>query len=216
MKFSLPKSAAAIASLLAGSLVALHAPTAKADLVINIFDTRTGDLKMTVKGKIDTLTTPLDPPYPPDLFSCGTDGLISTTALCSGPDQTENLLLYSASGSIDAIPLSIAGITPADEVDGQTFYLATTDNGFPENAFGLRDNYVAGDSYFSSATFYGQSLNSIGLAPGLVGVWSMDGTSEKVYLIAGPVPGPLPVLGAASAFGLSRRLRQRIRSRQIG
>ena len=213
MTFSFPKSAAAIASLLAGSLVALHAPTAKANLVINIFDTSSGDLKMTVNGKLDTLTTPLSPPLP-DLFSCGIDGLIATTVLCTGPNHTNNLLLYSVTGSIDELPLSIIGIAPASEVDGQTFSLATKNNGYPENAIGLRDNYVAGTPYFSSATFVGESLSSIGLAPGLVGVWSMDGTSEKVFLIAGPVPGPLPLLGAASAFGFSRRLRQRIRSRQ--
>jgi hypothetical protein len=28
---------------------------------------------------------------------------------------------------------------------------------------------------------------------------------------APPVPGPLPLFGAAAAFGMSRRLRQRIR-----
>ena len=81
---------------------------------------------------------------------------------------------------------------------------------------GILSGYALGTPYFGSATFYGQSLASIGLTPGLVGVWSLEGTSEKIYLTAGPVPGPLPLFGAASALAVSRRLRQRIRSRQVG
>ena len=43
---------------------------------------------------------------------------------------------------------------------------------------------------------------------------SVDPDSLRVFAIqetAPPVPGPLPLFGAAAAFGMSRRLRQRIR-----
>jgi len=49
---------------------------------------------------------------------------------------------------------------------------------------------------------------------GLIGTWSLTGTSETIQMIVGPptaaAPGPLPVFGAAVAFGWSRRLRKRI------
>jgi MYXO-CTERM domain-containing protein len=43
----------------------------------------------------------------------------------------------------------------------------------------------------------------------------LTGTSEKFQVWAGPaptsnVPGPVPILGAAAAFGWCRRLRKRI------
>ena len=34
---------------------------------------------------------------------------------------------------------------------------------------------------------------------------------ERISILADPVPGPLPILGAGVAFGFSRRLRRRIR-----
>jgi MYXO-CTERM domain-containing protein len=73
--------------------------------------------------------------------------------------------------------------------------------------------YVLGQDFFSSATFNGRSLASEGFTVnGLVGTWSIIGTSEviNVYVGAASVPGPLPLLGVGAAFGWSRRLRKRI------
>jgi hypothetical protein len=54
-------------------------------------------------------------------------------------------------------------------------------------------------------------------ATGLIGTWSLTGTSETIQVILGApappaaaVPGPLPLFGAGVAFGWSRRLRKRI------
>ncbi len=72
--------------------------------------------------------------------------------------------------------------------------------------------YVLGADFFSSATFSGRSLASEGfMVNGLVGTWTINGTSESinVYVGAASVPGPLPLLGVGAAFGWSRRLRKR-------
>jgi hypothetical protein len=53
---------------------------------------------------------------------------------------------------------------------------------------------------------------------GLIGTWTLAGTGDTINVVLGPpaapqstaVPGPLPLLGAAAAFGWTRRLRRRI------
>lgn len=51
---------------------------------------------------------------------------------------------------------------------------------------------------------------------GVVGIWTLNGTSETINLIAGPpVPGPLPLLGGGAAFAWSRRLRGRVKDRPM-
>lgn len=205
----------AITAILAAS-VALSAPAAYADLRVNIFDDlSSSSLKVMVTGKLDSLPTPLSPPHP-DLFSCGVNGLLSQTAICTGPNHTDNLNLYEVDGGVSTIPMNPLGLAVADQVLGSTFSLLTADNPYPSNATGILDGYVVGTPFFSSVTFNGQSLSSIGLARGLVGIWNLTGTPEKIIVLADPVPGPLPLVGAASAYAFSRRLRRRIRSRQAG
>jgi len=78
--------------------------------------------------------------------------------------------------------------------------------------------YVSNTSIVSSATFNGKTLADLGFSTiGLVGTWSLNGTSETIQVIVGPpaaaaaaAPSPLPLFGAAAAFGWSRRLRKRI------
>ncbi|MEB3360916.1 MAG: hypothetical protein VKI42_02195 [Synechococcaceae cyanobacterium] len=212
MLLPLRKNIPAFAAIAAAPLMLL-APQAKAGLLVNIFDALSPGpaLKITVQGQLDSLPPPLAPPHP-DYASCGIDGLLTTTSICTGPDNTLNLNLYPVESTIAEIPMTTMGIGPADSVSGHTFALLTENNLFPHNASGIIFTYMLGSPFHSSATFNGQSLSSIGLAPGLVGVWHLTGTSEKIVVFAGPVPGPLPVLGAASALGLSRRLRKRIHS----
>jgi len=84
------------------------------------------------------------------------------------------------------------------------------------NTFAIDSTYVSSTPIVSSATFNNQTLTSLGFTtPGLIGTWSLTGTSETILLILGnppaaAVPGPLPLLGAGAAFGWSRRLRKRI------
>ena len=215
MKLPFHRKIPAIPSIIAASLT-LSVPAAHADLRVNIFDDPiSGSLKVTVIGKLDSLSDPLSPPHP-DLFSCGVDGLLSDTAICTGPNHTENLNLYEIEGDVTIMPILPPGLSDADSVSGITFMLLTADHPYESNVTGIIDGYVKGSPIFSSSTYNGQSLSSIGLPRGLVGTWNLIGTTEKITVLAEPVPGPLPVVGAAFAYALSRRLRSRIRSLQAG
>lgn len=90
----------------------------------------------------------------------------------------------------------------------------TNINGLPPS-YAIRPTYTLNQPFFSSATFNGKSLASEGFTTtGLVGTWTINGTSESINVYIGPTPtpSPLPLLGAAAAFGWSRRLRKRISS----
>jgi hypothetical protein len=87
--------------------------------------------------------------------------------------------------------------------------------------FAIDPGYTNNTSIVSSATFANQSFSTLGItATGLVGTWTINGTSETIEVFVGnppappgtPVPGPLPLFGAAAAFGYSRRLRRRVNS----
>jgi hypothetical protein len=215
MKLPLNKKIPAITTIIAAS-VTLCAPAAHADLRVNIFDdVSTNSLKITVYGKLDVLPPLPNPPFPP-LFACGVNGMLTQTSICTGPGEIGNLTLYDVEGGVSSILMNLIGLTNADSVSGSTFTLLTADNPYPSNAAGLPDGYVAGTPFYSSATFNGKTLSSIGLAPGLVGIWNFTGTSEKITVLAEPVPGPLPLVGAASAYAFSRRLRSRLRSQKVG
>jgi hypothetical protein len=74
--------------------------------------------------------------------------------------------------------------------------------------------YQSGEPINSSAIFPGQSLASLGVTPGIyTWTWGSGADSDDLTLLVEesipPVPGPLPLLGAAAAFGWSRRLRKR-------
>ena len=90
--------------------------------------------------------------------------------------------------------------------------------GNPVGEFIIDSTYVSNTPIVSSATFNGTTLATLGFTTtGLIGTWTLNGTSESIQLILGPpspsgaaVPGPLPLLGDGAAFGWSRRLRKRI------
>ncbi|WP_411875248.1 hypothetical protein [Vulcanococcus limneticus] len=100
---------------------------------------------------------------------------------------------------------SVSGTSTVLDGDGSKFYIDPT--------------YVSNSPIVSSATFNGTTLAGIGFTTtGLIGTWTLNGTSESIQVILGApfpstaVPGPLPLLGAGAAFGWSRRLRKRISS----
>ena len=68
-------------------------------------------------------------------------------------------------------------------------------------------------TFNSTATFNNTTLADLGFTTtGVIATWTLRGTSETVRVLVTPsaVPGPLPLLGASAAYGLSRRLRRRV------
>jgi hypothetical protein len=57
---------------------------------------------------------------------------------------------------------------------------------------------------------YSGTIASLGLTPGTY-TWTWGASEDQKLTINVEAPGPLPALGAATAFGWSRRLRRRIR-----
>ena len=94
----------------------------------------------------------------------------------------------------------------------------------PDPSFYIIDSYTDGAPINSSATFIGKSLADVGLdttTPGTnIGSWTFLNDTDPNNVINvfaddppnAPVPAPLPLIGAAGAYGWSRRLRRRIGS----
>jgi hypothetical protein len=195
---------------------------AKAILNVNIFDNGP-NLKVTVTGSIapgnaGTSAAPVSNCFGSGSLS-GQSNLVDPSTLCTGIDA------ISSYGNITG-PIGFGGtglLAPASSVTGFSFQFfplsyntGTASNpafDVYKNTYALDPSYVLGQIFSSSATYNGRSLASEGFtATGLVGTWTIDGTSESinVYIGLAPVPGPLPLLGAGAAFGWSRRLRKRI------
>jgi hypothetical protein len=176
---------------------------AKAVLTYSIFESA-GNVVVQASGRLDL--TGAD--YLSD-GACGVPGgLISSFAvICTGPNSTSSA--YSVSG-----PKSFNGSVlafPASSVSGTS---TTLDGG--GSKFYIDPAYLSTTPIVSSATFNGETLASLGFTTtGLIGTWSLTGTSETIQVYLGnppaaAVPGPLPLLGIGAAFGWSRRLRKRI------
>ena len=176
---------------------------AKAVLTYSIFESA-GNVVVQASGRLDL--TGAD--YLSD-GACGVPGgLISSFAvICTGPNSTSSA--YSVSG-----PKSFNGSVfafPASSVSGTS----TTLDG-SASKFYIDPAYLSTTPIVISATFNGKTLASLGFTTtGLIGTWSLTGTSETIQVILGnppsaAVPGPLPLLGVGAAFGWSRRLRKRI------
>jgi len=96
-------------------------------------------------------------------------------------------------------------------VGGPTFALFTASNTLSLSYLLLEGTYVFGSPFFSSATFSGQSLASLGFNTlGPAGTWTVDGTTDSINVTIKRAPGPLPLMGAGAAFAFSRRLRRRV------
>lgn len=94
--------------------------------------------------------------------------------------------------------------------------------------FLLDNTYTSGASILSSATIAGKTLAQLGLSStsGLLATWTLQPANgsdpytanDTIQVFAGAppappaaaAPGPLPLFGAAAAFGFSRRLRSRM------
>jgi hypothetical protein len=72
---------------------------------------------------------------------------------------------------------------------------------------------VSGTPIFSRSTFSNRTLAELGFTTeSPIGTWTLRDTTtaDKIQVVVSQVPGPLPLVGAAAAFGWSRTLRRRI------
>jgi len=144
---------------------------------------------------------------------CGADGAIISTAalICTGTDPGGAIPGFAISGPQHFT--GTASICPASSASG--IFTNLYGNG---GQLIIDSTYTTNTPIVSSATFNGKTLAGIGFTTtGLIGTWSLTGTSETIQVIVGPptvptaaAPGPLPLFGAAAAFGWSRRLRKRM------
>jgi hypothetical protein len=187
---------------------------AKAVLTYNIFESG-GNVVVQTTGSLNLAgATATGSPE-----NCGKNGLFSSSSaiICTGPDVIVNF--YSITG-----PTSFSN-------GGATLAFGSSSSGIPTqlqgniSILGLPGTYVSGVPIVSSSTFTGKTLASLGftISSGLLGSWTLNGTTENIFACLGTdpcapppsgaaVPGPLPLLGAGAAFCWSRRLRKRIAS----
>jgi hypothetical protein len=176
---------------------------AKAVLTYNIFESGR-DVVVQTSGTLDLTTAS-------SIASgnCGSQGVIYSleALICTGPNNV-SLTIYGITG-----PAFFNGTVSAFgalNVSGTP----TIIKGF-DSTFGIDPAYASSTPIVSSSTFDGTTLAGLGFTTtGLIGTWTLNGTSESIQVILGApaaaVPGPLPLFGAAAAFGWSRRLRKRI------
>jgi hypothetical protein len=177
---------------------------AKAILTYNIFESG-GNVVVQTSGSLDLTGASASPS-----FFCNDGQIDSGFALvCTGPPSA-SIQTYLITG-----PAAFDGtvsISPASNVSGTLTSLAGL-----FQLFAIDSAYISNDPIVSSATFNTTTLAGLGFTPGLsgpIGTWFLTGTSESIQVILGApaaaVPGPLPLFGAAAAFGWSRKLRKRI------
>jgi hypothetical protein len=176
---------------------------AKALITYNIFESA-GNVVVQASGSLDLSSTSSS-----SSTACSADGgmVSADAAICTGADITSPAFAITGPASFNGS----VNIFPASSVSG--IFTGFTGAG---GVFVLDPSYNYNTPIVSSATFNGQTLASLGFTTtGLIGTWTINDTSESIQVFLGPpspaaVPGPLPLVGAAAAFGFSRRLRKRV------
>lgn len=180
---------------------------AKAVLIYNIYES-SGDVIVQASGSLNL-------PSAVGAGDCdGADGGIASyiAIICTGPNAILNVYGITGPATFDGSVFNGDG----SSTSSISTYISGNSGLFVTPGFGISSGYTSGDPIFSSSIFTGQTLASLGftLSSGLIGTWSLDGTSDTIQAFLGPpsaeVPGPLPLFGAAAAFGWSRRMRRRI------
>ena len=193
--------------LAAPAALLLSQGQAKAVLTYNIFESA-GNVVVQASGSLDLSSTSSS--FFQNSCAAGAPGgaiVSAIAAICTGADITSPVFAITGPASFNGSVV----ITPAPSVSG----ILTGMVGI-SGTFIIDPSYIYNTPIVSSATFNGQTLASLGFTTtGLIGTWTIDGTSESIQVFLGPpspaaVPGPLPLLGAGAAFGFGRRLRKRI------
>jgi hypothetical protein len=181
---------------------------AQAVLIFNFYESG-GNLVVEGTGSLNL------PSLPSFSDNCG--GLISLQyGFCTGPWGYINV------GNITGPTTLGTGIAPVSSSSSDSGIALALD--YASGFFGIGFPYSPGDPIFSRSTFSGITLASLGMTtPGTLGTWTLfdpndssyvgDTISVQVNAGGSPanVPGPLPILGLAAAFGFSRKLRKRIK-----
>ena len=195
--------------LVAPAALLLSQGQAKAVLTYNIFESG-GDVVVQTSGSLNLPLTSIGSAH------CGTDGglLSSFAVICTGPQG--NLALYGITGSPSFNNGFVARGVGSSVSATSTYLVGGSNPLLIPVGFSISFGYISGSPIVSTSTFTGRTLSSLGFTinSGLLGSWTLNGTGDTIQAFLGPptaaVPGPLPLFGAAAAFGWSRRLRKRI------
>jgi len=201
--------------ILATPAVLLLSPgRANAILTYNIYESD-GDVIIQANGALNLPSSQLAE------GSCGFNSYIfgGQAEICTGGFLSE-VASYSISGPSTFLQDSVA-CTGWCNVHFPLFYPADSWSGLHVHLSGLFGHilmdptYVSGSPILSRATFNARTLADLDItAEGLIGTWILAETGDKINVFAGSpatgAPNPLPLFGAAAAFGWSRRLRRRL------
>lgn len=154
---------------------------AEAIVNVNFFD-EGSNLKIVVSGSLSELGTQM-----------GTD---------SGPDGVLTKSIFLSGNSVSSPICKITGPTNFSTSGNPVLFGNSVTGLFlllgANIAYGIDPSYMVGQPFESSATFNGTSLAAQGFTvPGLVGTWTIDGTSESINLFIDPLlhqesPSPAP------------------------
>jgi hypothetical protein len=185
--------------LVAPAYLMLLQGQAKAILIFEILQTGP-DVTINTSGSIGQLST-----ITSTVATFGGAINASVAGIAAGARPSCTFVFHQATGPSN---IGTGDLFNADSSSGDC--VATKSDGVA-----LPVSYVPGTPLSATMTFENKTLADFGLSStsGLLGEWVLTGTSEKTQIWAGPaptVPGPVPVLGAAAAFGWCRRLRKRI------
>lgn len=208
----LKRSLAAPGLLVAGALVSLLAPsTAKA--VLNCTFGNTTACTSSAEGNLQFSNF--------SFSGTGAEGVDAIQVSQTGPGEIYTIAFNAGGvGQFDSEATLNFTITPINGYTLSAAGVSSTVNTFDNPLFSF--NYTSGN--LPSLTTSGNTVSPVPFSAPLTSSdivikWSeasatASGTSFNLSLqppSTTPVPGPLPILGAASAFGFSRRIRNRSR-----
>ena len=193
------------------------AQPAQAVLIFNFYESGS-DLVIEGTGSLNLPLSSLGSGF------CPASGLLSLdtlTLFCTGPNAGGPVYAITGPTTLGAGIITTNVFSSSDS--GINLGIGTG-TGYGYGQFLIDSTYVSGTSIFSSSTFTGKTLASLGMPnSGILGTWTLidpgdpssvgDTISVQVNASrsSASVPGPLPILGVAAAFGLSRKLRKRIK-----